>query len=61
MYSLGISTEVLLEMARLSGVGGEWMLSSREWKAILNTYSGVLAKTLFGLRAKVLIQLGNNG
>lgn len=61
VYSLDISTEVLLEMARLSGVGGEWMPSSREWKAMLDACSGVLAKTPFGLRAEVLMQLGNEG
>ncbi|KAH8897594.1 hypothetical protein GQ53DRAFT_759841 [Thozetella sp. PMI_491] len=61
VYSLDISTEVLLEMARLSGVGGEWMPSSREWKAMLDACSGVLAATPFGLRAEVLMQLGNDG
>lgn len=61
MYSLDISTEVLLEMARLSGVGGEWMPSSFEWKAMLNACSGVLARTTFGMRAEVLMQLGNSG
>lgn len=57
VYTLDISTEVLLEMARLSGVGGEWMPSSREWKAMLNACSGVLAPTPFGVRAEVLMQL----
>ncbi len=61
VYSLDISTEVLLEMARLSGVGGEWMPSSREWKAMLNACSGVLAKTSFGQRAERMMQLGSDG
>lgn len=61
VYSLDISTEVLLEMARLSKVGGEWMPSSLEWKAMLQACSGVLAATRFGVRAEVLMQLANEG
>ena len=61
VYSIDIATEVLLEMARLSEVGEKWMPSGREWKAMLNACSGVLAATTFGLRAEVLMELGNDG
>ncbi|CAF9914427.1 MAG: hypothetical protein GOMPHAMPRED_008158 [Gomphillus americanus] len=61
VYSIDVATEVLLEMARLTEVGEKWMPSSREWKAMLNACNGVLAATPFGLRAEVLMQLGNDG
>lgn len=57
VYSLDISAEIWLQVAELTGVGGQWMPSSREWKAILNACSGVLAPTNFGVRAEVLMQL----
>ena len=56
-YSIDIATEVLLELARLTGVGGEWMPSSLEWKAMLKACSGVLATTDFPIRAEVLMHL----
>lgn len=58
-YSIDIATEVLLELARLSGVGGEWMPSSLEWKAMLKACSGVLATTDFPTRAEFLMNLPN--
>ena len=58
-YSIDIATEVLLEMARLSRVEGEYMPSSLEWKAMLNACSGVLATTDFPIRAEFLMNLPN--
>ena len=60
-YSLDIATEILLELARLSEVGGHWMPSSREWKAMLSACAGVLAPTSFGTKAEVLMQLHSSG
>ena len=59
-YSDDVAIEVLLELARLSKVEGQWMPSSLEWKNLLNACAGCLSSTTFPTRAEVFMQITND-
>jgi hypothetical protein len=59
-YSDDVAIEVLLELARLSKVEGQWMPSSLEWKNLLNACAGCLSSTTFPTRAEVFMQIPND-
>ena len=51
-YHEDVAVEVLLELAQLTSVPGEFMPSSFEWKGLLNACSGALATTTFSLQTE---------
>ena len=56
-YSDTVAVEVLLEMARLCNVDGQYMPSSQSWKDLLKACAGTLSATNFPLRAEYLMRL----
>ncbi|OCL14997.1 hypothetical protein AOQ84DRAFT_279874, partial [Glonium stellatum] len=56
-YSDTVAIEVLLEMARLCNVDGQYMPSSQSWKDLLRACAGTLSATAFPLRAEHLMRL----
>lgn len=58
-YHDDVCVEVLLELARLSKVDGQWMPSSLEWKNLLAACAGTLATSAFSHRAEHFMQQPN--
>ena len=58
-YHDDVCVEVLLELARLSKVDGQWMPSSLEWKNLLAACAGTLATSAFSRRAEHFMQSRN--
>lgn len=58
-YSDDISVEVLLEMARLMNVDGQYMPSSRSWKELLAACAGAVSTSKFPSMAEVFMQQPN--
>ena len=56
-YSNDIAVEVLLEMARLVKVDGQYMPSSQSWKELLSACAGTLSTSRFPHLAEHLMQL----
>jgi hypothetical protein len=56
-YSDNIAVEVLLEMARLFNVDGQYMPSSQSWKDLLSACAGTLSSSGFPILAEHLMQL----
>ena len=56
-YSDDMAVEVLLEMARLVKVDGQYMPSSHSWKDLLSACAGVLSTSKFPVLAERLMQL----
>jgi hypothetical protein len=56
-YSDDIAVEVLLEMARLVNVNGQYMPSSQSWKGLLSACAGTLSTSKFPFLAEHLMQL----
>jgi hypothetical protein len=56
-YSDDIAVEVLLEMARLVNVDGQYMPSSQSWKDLLSACAGTLSASKFPYLAEHLMQL----
>ena len=59
-YSDDIAVEVLLEMARLVSVEGQYMPSSRSWKDLLSACAGTLSASKFPYLAEHLMQLSDD-
>ncbi|KAF1999745.1 hypothetical protein P154DRAFT_213185 [Amniculicola lignicola CBS 123094] len=58
-YHNDVAIEVLMEMARLCNVGGEFMPPSSAWRDWFNACAGVLAATDFPQQAEHLMRLPN--
>ena len=60
-YSEDVAVEVLLELARLINVDGQYMPSSQSWKDLLSACTGTLSASKFPYLAEHLMQLPKDG